>query len=151
MERQEEKELLLIMGGVCSGKTTHRKENYSAGYLSIDASDIFIELSKGEYYDFPSHLEREMNNIGLNRMRKAIQNSDNIVIEIIGANQKPIEEIIEYSKRIGYKTKLIHLTCDIEEAKRRNDNREDDNISAHFCEPYHIKWLKQVVMKNFTK
>ncbi len=148
---QDKKELILVTGGVCSGKTTYRKENYSEGYLSIDARDIFIELSKGGYYDFPSHLEREMNNIGLNRMRKAIQNSDNIVIEIIGANQNSVKEIIELSKKIGYKSKVVCLTCDIEEAKRRNDNREDDNISAHFCEPYHIKWLKQVVMKNFTK
>ena len=147
MKEQGGNELVIITGGVCAGKTTHRIENYSQSYLSIDASDIFIELSKGKYYDFPSHLESEMTNIGLRKMREAVQNSNNIVIELIGTNPQSIEDIIELSKKIGYKSKVVHLTCGIEEAKKRNEKRKDDNISAYFCEPYHIDWFKQVALE----
>ena len=70
--KNDQPELIIIMGGVCTGKTTLRKNKYANGYVNIDAGEIFIELSKGEYYDFPSHLEGTMNQIGLKKMRESI-------------------------------------------------------------------------------
>jgi GTPase SAR1 family protein len=49
----EKPKLVLILGAVAVGKTTLRRQKYTSGYTHIDAGDIFIELSKGEYYDFP--------------------------------------------------------------------------------------------------
>lgn len=146
-EKREPK-LVLVMGAVCAGKTTHRTKNYTAGYSSIDAGDIFIELSNGEYFDFPSHLESEMNNIGLKKMKEAIQSRDSIVLELIGSNQESVEDVIELSKKIGYKSSVVQLTCGIEEAKRRNNSRGDDNISAYYCEAYHIDWFKQIATES---
>jgi hypothetical protein len=38
---------VIFMGGVGAGKTTLRKQQYSKGYVLIDAADIFITLSRG--------------------------------------------------------------------------------------------------------
>ncbi len=95
-------ELTIIMGGVCSGKTTLRKNEYANGYVNIDAGDIFIDLSSGEYFDFPSHLEENMNQIGLNKMRESILDKKNIVIEIIGAEYETVKELIDLSEKINY-------------------------------------------------
>lgn len=44
--QNDQPEFIIIMGGVCSGKTTLRKNKYANGYANIDAGEIFIELSK---------------------------------------------------------------------------------------------------------
>ena len=78
--KNDQPEFIIVMGGACTGKTTFRKSKYSTGYVNIDAGEIFIELSKGEYYDFPSHLEEKMNQIGIEKMRESILKGENIVI-----------------------------------------------------------------------
>lgn len=47
------------MGGVAAGKTTFRKHRFSTGYVLVDAAEIFLNLSRGEYFPFPGHLEQE--------------------------------------------------------------------------------------------
>jgi len=148
--KNDQPELIIIMGGVCTGKTTLRKNKYAKGYVNIDAGEIFIELSKGEYYDFPSHLEGTMNQIGLEKMRESVLGKKNIVIEIIGAEYESVKELIDLSERINYSNKVDYLECDMDEAWQRNINRGNDNISAHFCEPYHIMWFKQVAIEHLN-
>lgn len=148
--QNDQPEFIIIMGGVCSGKTTLRKNKYANGYANIDAGEIFIELSKGEYYDFPSHLEEKMNQIGFEKMRESILCKKNIVIEIIGAEYESVKELIDLSEKINYSNKVDYLECDMDEAWQRNINRGNDNISAHFCEPYHIMWFKQVAIQQLN-
>lgn len=145
--KNKQPEFIIVMGGVCSGKTTLRKNRYADRYVNIDAGEIFIDLSQGEYYDFPSHLEEKMNQIGLMKMRESISTKKSIVIEIIGAKSEIVEEIIELSKKINYTSKVVYVECEIEEALQRNINRGNDNISAHYCEPYHIMWFKQAAVE----
>lgn len=145
-------ELIIVMGGVCSGKTTLRKNNYSSNeYTHIDAGEIFIHLSNGEYYDFPSHLEEKINHIGLEMFRKSIFNKTNIVFEIIGDNYEEVKNLVELSKRLNYNVKIDYVECEMEEALQRNLKRLDDNISAHYCEPYHIYWFKKVASEYLNQ
>lgn len=148
---KEKPQFILIMGGVCSGKTTFRKEKYSDGYIIIDAGEIFIELSKGEYFDFPSHLEDEMNKIGLAKCRNVINKRENIVTEIIGTEYEAVQEILDLMHKVGFETKIEYLECSMDEAWKRNVNRSADDISAHYCEPYHVKWLKQAVSEFLNR
>ncbi len=142
--------VVIIMGGVCTGKTTHRRKNYSKGYSSVDASDIFIELSKSGYYDFPSHLESEMNDIGLDKLKSAIKKRKDIVVEVTGGKFELLKELIEQIKELNYATVVVNLTCSTEEAKRRNNSRGDNNISAYYCEQYHLDWFKQAASEQIS-
>ena len=89
-----------------------------------------------------------MNEIGLNEMRTRIKDRDNIVIELIGENYDVVEEVIELGKKLDYNTKVDYLECDMDKAWQRNIERGDDNISAHFCEPFHLLWFKQAAIEN---
>ena len=137
--------VVIVMGGVCSGKTTYINKEYLKSCTNIDAGKIFIELSKGEYYDFPSHLEEKLNEIGLAKLKTAIRNREDIVVEIIGNKPELLKELIDQINKINYKINLVNLTCRIEEAKHRNAYRDDESISAYYCEPYHLEWFKQIV------
>jgi Zeta toxin len=132
---------IIFIGGPGAGKTTIRKEKYSSGYVSIDAGDIFVSLSQGKFYPFPDGLEEPLNFIGQLVADRALSERRNIVIELIGADVKAIQELVEALKTIGYVPKGVAITCEVEEAHRRNLARSDDNISAYYAEPFHRAWI----------
>jgi len=134
-------EFVLLCGGVCSGKTTIRKQKYSHGYVLIDAAEIFLSLSRGEYYDFGAAFEEPLELIGREVARKAVSERRNIVTEMICGSQENIEAVIGAMKTVGYKIDIVYVQCDIQEAWKRNLERGDDNISAHYTEPYHQRWI----------
>ena len=136
--------LILVLGAVGVGKTTVRREKYSVakGFVNIDAGDIFIDLSKGGYYDFPSHLKKEMMKIGKNLMIESLCSKKDIVLEFPGSNYDDVIEITSLAKKLGYSCELDMLQCDINLAWERNISRGDNNISSYFYEKYHMNWFR---------
>lgn len=49
--------------------------------------------------------------------------------------------LIEAMRVMGYLVSIQGITCDIEEAQRRNLERGDDNISCYYAERYQRRWL----------
>lgn len=147
IQKAEQPLLVIVMGAVATGKTRLRREKYSKGFTSVDAGEIFIQLSEGEYYDFPSHLEAKMDEIGRSKMRESVQNRENIVVEITGVKYNQVKKMMNQAEKINYKVKLEFITCDIDLAWERNIGRGDNNISACFSEKYHYKWFREAVKK----
>jgi len=137
--------LTLIMGGVCAGKTTLRRKEYKEGYVNIDASDIFLDLCGEEFLDFPSIHEDKMEEIGGKMAIDALQNKNDIAIEIIGDNEDILLKLIKKIEVLDYKVNLVGVTCSLEEAIERNENRDNDDVSAHYTQDYHIKWLLNAI------
>jgi hypothetical protein len=136
-----ESRIVIFMGGVASGKTTLRKQRYSTGFVLVDAADIFLNLSRGGFFPFPEAFEEPMQIIGSILAQRAVAERRNIVTELIGAELDPAKDLIEAMLAIDYKVDLQAITCDVEEAQRRNLNRGDDCISAYYAEPYQRAWL----------
>lgn len=141
----EAPQLVLILGGICTGKTWLRKQRYARGYVVIDAADIFLSLSGNASYDFPSVLEEPMELIGRLVARQALHERRNIVTEMTGDQFEETSTVIDAMTSLGYKVEVIGLTCDLEEAQRRNMNRGDDNISAYYTQSYHQRWILEAV------
>jgi hypothetical protein len=131
----------IITGGVCVGKTRLRREKYSKGHVLIDAAEIFLSLCSGKELDFPSIHKKEMNKIGTTVAYRALKERRNIVTELIGSNAAELKSLIDAIKQTGYKVVLVHLKGHVEEAWMRNIFRGANNISAYYCEPYHMKWV----------
>ena len=136
-----EPRIVILMGGVASGKTTIRKERFSSGYVLVDAAEVFLGLSRGEYFDFPGPFEKLLGIAGPLIARRAIDEKRHIVTELIGAEFEPTKTLIEAMRAIGYRVEMQSITCDIEEAQRRNLSRGDDNVSAYYAEHYQRAWL----------
>ena len=133
---------VILMGGIASGKTTLRKQKYSRGYALIDAGDVFLNLSRGEFLPFPGPLESAIEVVGRAATKRALSERRNIVTEIIGADQQPTEQLTSSLATIGYKVEIVLLTCTPEEAAKRNAERNlEESISAHFSEPFQRTWL----------
>jgi hypothetical protein len=133
----------IIMGGVAVGKTTVRLQDYSQGFVLIDAAEIFdhMSMSLGEsMLDFPDALLEPLELIGRQVARRAVSERRHIVTEIIGAELVPTEELMSALKSAGYSIEGIGITCDLQESIRRNENR-GDNISAYYAEPFQRQWI----------
>lgn len=133
---------VILMGGVAAGKTHVRVNNFSRGFVLIDAAEIFHHLSRDtrEVLDFPDDLVEPLELIGSLVARRAISEKRNIVTEIIGADKDLTVKLISALKAAGYAVDVTALTCDLEESIRRNESR-GDNISAYYAESFQIRWI----------
>jgi predicted ATPase len=134
-------EIVILMGGPASGKTRLRRERFSAGYVLVDAADIFINLSRGGYYDFPDAFQEPMDLIGRLIASRAVRERRNLVTEIIGSDFEGTRELIDALRSVGYKVTIEAVTCDIEVAMERNMARGENNISSYYAEPFQRSWL----------
>ncbi len=132
---------VILMGGVATGKTTLRKQQYSRGYVVIDAADIFLSLSKGEVLSFPDALEEPLNQIGRLVAKRALFERRNIVTEIIGAEYEPTTRLVEALKGAGYRAEMVFVSCGLGESFKRSANRGENNISAYYAEAFQRAWL----------
>ncbi len=132
--------LVLIMGLVCAGKTTLRRERYSRGYVLVDAAQLFIDLG-GIDLNFPSVLEEQMETIGAEVARRALVERMNIVTEIIGAQFEPVKELVDAIMAAGYHVEICAVDLDLPNCIEREKSRQPDNVSAYYSEQYQMKWL----------
>ncbi len=142
LSRGEAPRLVILMGGPACGKTTLRKEHYAKGYVLVDAAEVFLRLSRGEFFPFPDSFEEPMQIIGSMVAKRAVVEKRHIVTEVIGADLELTKAFVDVMQAIGYRIDLQAITCDVEEAQRRNLSRGDDNISCYYTEPYQRGWLQ---------
>lgn len=131
---------VLIMGPVCAGKTTLRRQKYASGHVLVDAAQIFIDLG-GIDLAFPSTLLELMEAVGAEVARRAVAGRMHIVTEVVGSEFGPVAALIDAMKGADYKVELVGLTADLEACMERNASRAQDNISAYYAEPFQTRWL----------
>jgi hypothetical protein len=136
---------VILMGGVATGKTTLRKQQFSTGYVLIDAGEIFLNLSRGEFLPFPGPLEPAMEAVGCGLTERALSGRHNIVTEIIGADQQLVDQLITSLQNLSYRVEIAQLTCSPEEAVNRNRTRRvEESISAYYSEAIHSRWISEI-------
>ena len=131
---------IIILGPVCSGKTTLRRQKYDHGSVLVDAAQLFIDLG-GIDLDFPSSLEEPMEIIGAMVARIAVSEHMNIVTEVLGAKFEPVQELINAMRAAGYLIEIEGLEADLDTCLEREEGRTKDNISSYYAEQYQIRWL----------
>jgi hypothetical protein len=139
---------VVLIGGVGTGKTSFRRSKYSRGYVLIDAGDIFLSLTRGEYLPFPGPLGQAVDALGQVIAERAISERRHIVTEIIGAENDLVEGLTNAMSGLDYQVEVALLTCAPEEAVRRNELRNpEEGISAHYSETFQTEWLGQACAK----
>jgi hypothetical protein len=129
-------EFVIVMGGVGVGKTTIRKQNYAQGYVHFDYGDVNTALRKIVGEEHPKLTGCTVLACDL-ILRACIEGNKNMVIEVIGENEKLITPIIDRMKDIGYHVSIQAITGDIAESYQRHLKAVDedaDYISAYFTQ-----------------
>lgn len=131
----------VFMGAGATGKTTLRRAQCPEGYVVVDAAEVFLNLSRGGVYDFPSFLAEPMNVVGGIVARYAILERRHIATEFLTGSEDAINGLFDAVTSLGYRIDVQMLTCDPEEAERRNQARGVDCISAYYTQEHHWAWL----------
>lgn len=138
---------IVFMGGVGSGKTTMRRQQFANGYVHFDFGEIYNSIKK----EFGEDNPKLSSYAGLASdmiLRESIDGKKNIVIEIIGENKEIIETIINKMKDIGYKISGQFINCDPVEAYKRHINavKEDkDYMSSCFTQDATMSFFYQLL------
>lgn len=128
--------IVILMGGVGSGKTTIRRQKYSKGYVNFDFGEILTVVKRAIGEDDPkltSYVSLACDLI----LRECISEKKNIVIEIIGDSKELIDPVLDGMKKIGYDISLEYIHCDPVEAYKRHlklVEEDKDYLSAHFTQ-----------------
>ena len=133
-------EALLVVGPPASGKTRWRRE-HAADHVALDAGDLFWSLGAAVDDDFPGTFKEALQRIGSLVAATALRARRHVVVELLGDDGSPVEAVVSSLKRAGYRTRMVVISCDVEEAIRRNEARGADNISCHFAERFHGRWI----------
>lgn len=137
---------VLITGPVATGKSTIRHEKYRRGYVTIDAAEIFLRVCRGRRVDFPpppseKELAEQLELIGSGIATRAVRERRNIVTELIGVPSEPVKQLMDAILAAGYRCKNFFVQCEFEESQRRNLARGENDISAYYTDPYHVRWI----------
>jgi hypothetical protein len=122
--------VLALASWLCGFDDPIRKQRYSTGYVLIDAVDIFLSLSRGEFSPFPDGLQEPMDLIGRLVTRRALSERRNTVTAVIGSEAEPAQRLLDALRSIGHGVRGALVTCDSEEALRRNASRGNDDIPS---------------------
>lgn len=143
-------EFALILGPPATGKTRFRRERFARGWVVLDAADIFVSLERGAIIDFPAHLEAPLNVIGLAVARVALWERRHVVTEIIGSTPDDVNALLDTVAGLGYRVAVYGVRAEPAQSWRWNLGRSENNISAHYTEPYHLRWLRQAAEEDQT-
>lgn len=127
---------VIVMGGVGSGKTTLRRQQFGQGYVHFDFGDIYTAMKNAVGENNPKLTSCAALASDL-ILQGSFNEKKNIVIEIIGETTNLITPVIDKMTEIGYKVHLRYVECDPTEAYTRHlkaVEEDKDYLSAHFTQ-----------------
>src|SRR5664279_1949099 len=92
---------VLLAGGIGSGKTTLRNEQYSEGFVVVDGGEIFRDIAADDVDDVEPYMSA-IDTIGAAVTERAIREHRNIVMEVIGDDAESLLSIRNAVTQLGY-------------------------------------------------
>lgn len=129
-------QFVVFMGGVGSGKTTIRRQQFAKGYVHFDSGEIYTAFKKRFGKDHP-RLNEYVAVASDMIFRESMEAKKNIVIEIIGDSYEAITPVIDKMRDAGYNISVQGITCDIAEAYKRHlkaVSEDWDYLSSYFTQ-----------------
>jgi len=145
LETVTKNEVVVMIGPICSGKTSYRKKYLEKTHIILDAAEIYLKLNNESAGGFGEHLMEELNFIGDEIITRILRNKYSFAVEIMPDQYKNIINIIQSLKLEGYKTSGLKFDCTEEEAIERTQKRNKNDISSYFTENFHIAWLLKAI------
>ena len=139
----EPPEIAVVYGDPVSGKTRLRHDQYSDGYVTVDAGDMFRYLEQGRILAFPDDLEGPLEMVGSAVAKRAIAERRHIVTEVFGVDPAAMQALLIRMKGIGYATHIDFVRGDPERVEEWNLARGEDNVSSYHTDAFNLRWLME--------
>ncbi|MEO5369669.1 MAG: ATP-binding protein [Magnetococcus sp. DMHC-1] len=137
--------LTLVVGPICSGKTTFRHHQLEKSLVQLDAGEIYLQLNNGSGSGFGKRFEPHLAWIGKQAMARVLRERHSLAVELDLAQFAEPAAFIAGFKRLGWQVVVHDFDCAVETALKRNEAREKNNISSHFTTLWHLRWLREAL------
>jgi len=137
----EDPHLVLVLGPICGGKTTLRRQEWP-NHIPCDPAEVYRKITNGAAV-VPTNLGTLLAATGRRLMERALARRRRIAIEAIpneGATRL-IERALELATEMGYHTEMVWVRADRETCHRRNQDRAWDDISSFDVQAEAFRWL----------
>lgn len=148
LSKNDSPKIIIVTGGNGAGKTTHIRENYSKGFVIINAEEIYRNVMI--FDDFGEKSRMIVDPIGALIAERAVRERRNIVLEMLGDTIESIDPIINAMTLIGYKVDVNYINSDMEESYERHLKavKEDRGyVPTYYSQDYHRLWILFAVSK----
>lgn len=117
------KNLIILIGNIGSGKSTYAKRYQKLGYIVIARDQLRYAIGGGNYI-FNKFYEPIIWRTELDFYKRFIDIRRNIIVDEVGINKKMRKRYIRYAKKRGYKITAIEMPkfCMGEAVNRRMIN-----------------------------
>lgn len=128
--------LVILTGGIGSGKTTIRNKNYANNFVHFEFGEIYTILK----HKFGEKNDKLMSYTSLACdliLQETIRDKKNIVTEVIGDKKGILDQIIDGMIKQGYKISVEYIYCEQAEAYKRHlklVEEDKDYLSVYFTQ-----------------
>lgn len=136
-----DRKAVILMGPMCTGKTTIHRGADGKGFLPLDAGDLFVAMAGSSEPRFAGPYLAELDAIGRRLLEVGLENGFNVMVEIIGSDANILTAMIAKLRGHDYKVAVNYIHAPFDECVRRQGVRGDDNLSAYFTEGFHQAWV----------
>ncbi len=137
---------VIVMGGVGSGKTAVRCNDYQTGYVQVDGADIFAKLAEEKDANDVRKYLPVINRVGKKIVKRAIKEKRNLVIEMTGEDELEIMALVAHLEGEDYTVKIQYIECDPGEAYKRHLKAVESDyryLSSYITAPLHAMWVSE--------
>jgi predicted kinase len=137
----EDPHLVLVLGPICGGKTTLRRQEWP-DHIPCDPAEVYRLITDGAAV-IPINLGMLLAATGRRLMERALSRRRRIAIEAVPSDEttRLIERALELATEVGYHTEMAWVRADKETCHKRNQDRAWDDISSFDVQAEAFRWL----------
>jgi predicted kinase len=137
----EEPHLVLVLGPICGGKTTLRRQEWP-DHIPCDPAEVYRAITNGAAV-IPVNLGMLLAATGRRLIERALSRRRHVAIEAVpdDAATRLIERTLELATEVGYHTEMAWVRADRETCHKRNQDRPWDDISSFDVQAEAFRWL----------
>jgi len=137
----EEPHLVLVLGPICGGKTTLRRQEWP-DHIPCDPAEVYRAITKAASV-VPTNLGMLLAATGRRLMERALSRRRRIAIEAVPNDEttRLIERALELATEVGYHTEMAWVRADRQTCHQRNQDRAWDDISSFDVQAEAFRWL----------
>lgn len=143
----------IIVGAPLTGKTTYITNNYSdtSKYYIFDYARTYLQMFDSFDDETEENVAEVMTEMSIATMEEVFFNGKDLVVEFcLGETEKDgaLKDLINEFKDAGFEVNLVQLDCEVEEARRRN---EEVQMNPSYYSSYHLNDVVLTILPNFIE
>lgn len=145
------RKLHIVIGAPLTGKTKYIHDNFSNSNLSytLDYATTYLNLNDSFENETDDSIAEVMTKMSEDLFEEVFLDEKDMVFEFCTGfeeSDKDLQRLIELAKEVGFEVHVVQLSCELDEAKRRQEEVKED---PSYYSSYHLNNVVTTILNNF--